>query len=47
MLILDTDHLTEFQRGSSSEAIRLNDRLKNSGEPFCTTIVSVEEMMRG
>jgi tRNA(fMet)-specific endonuclease VapC len=47
MLILDTDHLTEFQRGTSSEAVRLNDRLKNSGEHYCTTIVSVEEVMRG
>jgi len=47
MLILDTDHLTEFQKGNSAAAIRLNDRLKSSGEVYCTTIISVEEIMRG
>lgn len=47
MLILDTDHLTEFQRGNSAAAIQLNERLKNSGEEYCTTIISVEEIMRG
>jgi len=47
MLILDTDHLVEFQRGTSAEAHRLNERLAASGEPFGTTIISVEEVMRG
>jgi len=47
MLILDTDHLTEFQKGTSAEAIRLNDRLIGSGDSFCTTIIFVEEIMRG
>ncbi|MGD9635065.1 MAG: type II toxin-antitoxin system VapC family toxin [Pirellulales bacterium] len=46
MLILDTDYPTEFQKGGPV-AQRLNDRLKNSGEPYSTTIISVEEVMRG
>lgn len=47
MLILDTDHLTEYQKGSSAEARRLKQRLDEAGEPFCTTIITVEEVMRG
>ena len=46
MLILDTDHLTEYQRGSVN-GHRLKRKLDDSGEPFCTTIITVEEMMRG
>ena len=47
MLILDTDHLTEYQRGTSAEALRLKERLDRAGEPFGTTIITVEEVMRG
>jgi tRNA(fMet)-specific endonuclease VapC len=47
MLILDTDHLTEFQKGTSVESRQLNERLRASGDSFCTTIISVEEIMRG
>jgi len=47
MLVLDTDHLTEFQKGTSPEAIRLRGRLAHSAEPYVTTILSVEEIMRG
>lgn len=47
MLILDTDHLVEFQRGTSPEARRLKDRLDSAAEPYATTIVTVEEIMRG
>lgn len=32
MLILDTDHLTEYQKGTSAEAQRLKQRLDSSGE---------------
>ena len=33
MLVLDTDHLTEFQKGTSAEALRLRTRLAQSAEP--------------
>ena len=47
MLILDTDHLVEYQTGVSAGAQRLKQRLDEAGEPFGTTIVTVEEVMRG
>lgn len=47
MLVLDTDHLVEYQKGTSAEARRLKERLDRSDEPFGTTIVTVEEIMRG
>ncbi len=47
MLVLDTDHLAEFQRGTSVEARRLKERLDRATEPYATTIVTVEEIMRG
>lgn len=47
MLILDTDHLVEYQKGTSPEAIRLRDRLQQTNEPFSTSIITVEEVMRG
>lgn len=47
MLILDTDHLAEYQRGTSAEARRLKERLDRATEPFGTTIITVEEVMRG
>jgi tRNA(fMet)-specific endonuclease VapC len=47
MLVLDTDHLTEYQKGTSAEAQRLKDRLSRAAEPFATTIITVEEVMRG
>jgi tRNA(fMet)-specific endonuclease VapC len=47
MLILDTDHLTEYQRGTSPEAHRLKERLDRATEPYGTTIITVEEIMRG
>ncbi len=47
MLILDTDHLTEYQKGTSAGALRLKDRLDQTEERFATTIISVEEVMRG
>ena len=47
MLILDTDHLVEYQRGTSPEAQRLKARLNQAAEPFATTILTVEEVMRG
>jgi tRNA(fMet)-specific endonuclease VapC len=47
MLILDTDHVSEYQLGNSAEARRLSDRLDAVAEPFGTTIITIEEMMRG
>ena len=46
MLILDTDHLGEFDNASAAGA-RLNERLLASGEELAATIVSVEEQLRG
>jgi len=45
--ILDTDHVTEYQKGTSAEAIRLKDRLQNASAAYGTTIITVEEIMRG
>lgn len=47
MLILDTDHVVEYQKGTSISAHRLHQRLHNSPEQFGTTIITVEEIMRG
>jgi tRNA(fMet)-specific endonuclease VapC len=47
MLVLDTDHLTEYQKGTSPEAHRLKQRLDDSAESYATTIITVEEIMRG
>jgi tRNA(fMet)-specific endonuclease VapC len=47
MIVLDTDHLTEFQRGTSAQAQNLRKRIDQSGEDPTTTIVNVEEQMRG
>jgi len=47
MLILDTDHLVEYQKGTSPEAQRLKQRLDQADEPISTTIITVEEVMRG
>ena len=46
MLVLDTDHLGEFENASATGA-RLNERLLASGEELAATIVSVEEQLRG
>ncbi len=47
MLVLDTDHVTEYQRGTSAAAQRLKQRLDSAAEPYATTIITVEENMRG
>lgn len=47
MLVLDTDHLSEYQKGTSSEAHRLKQRLDDLAESYVTTIITVEEIMRG
>jgi len=47
MLVLDTDHLVEYQKGTSAESRRLKERLDAAAEPFGATIITVEEIMRG
>ena len=47
MLLLDTDHLVEYQKGTSPESRRLKERLDHTSETFGTTIITVEEIMRG
>ena len=47
MLVLDSDHLSEYQKGTSPEARRLKQRLDLATEPNGTTIITVEETMRG
>ena len=47
MIVLDTDHLGEFQKGTSVAAQRLRHRLDSTSEMVATTIVSIEEIMRG
>jgi tRNA(fMet)-specific endonuclease VapC len=47
MLVLDTDHLTEFQKGTSPEAHRLKQRLADAADSYATSIITVEEIMRG
>ena len=46
MLILDTDHLSAMasERGASVELLR---RLAKAGQDIATTIISVEEQVRG
>lgn len=46
MLILDTDHLSELDRSSTSGA-SLNQRLEASGDEVATTIITAEEQLRG
>jgi tRNA(fMet)-specific endonuclease VapC len=46
LLVLDTDHLSELQRGSKA-AERLCQRLDSSQLDKAVTIITVEEQMRG
>lgn len=46
MLVLDTDHLSEFDQASNIGA-RLKERLFSTSEELAATIVSVEEQFRG
>jgi tRNA(fMet)-specific endonuclease VapC len=46
MLVLDTDHLVELDRGSSQGAA-LQWKLEDAGDAVATTIISAEEQFRG
>ena len=47
MIILDTDHVVEFVKGTSLPARRLCSRLDATNEEVVTTIITVEEVLRG
>ncbi len=47
MLLLDTDHVVEYQKGTSPTARRLESRLDVAAESVATTIITVEEITRG
>ncbi len=46
MLILDTDHLSEMDRGSAA-GIVLRDRLAQEAKEVFVTVVTAEESLRG
>jgi len=46
VLVLDTKHVSELGYGTPAE-LRLRDRLLASGEDTATTIITVEEQLRG
>jgi tRNA(fMet)-specific endonuclease VapC len=48
MILLDTDHLSVLKYPEGPKCATLTERMRASGEPvFATTIVNVEEQMRG
>ena len=46
MLVLDTNHVSELGYGTPA-GLRLRDRLLNSSEETATTVITVEEQLRG
>jgi len=46
VLVLDTNHVSELGYGTPA-GLRLRDRLLNAGEETATTILTVEEQLRG
>ena len=46
MLVLDTDHLVELDRGSA-EGVALQRKLEDANDEIATTIISAEEQFRG
>ena len=46
MLVLDTNHVSELGYGTPA-GLRLRDQLLASGEETATTIITVEEQLRG
>lgn len=47
MIVLDTDHFVELNKGTSSAAIQLRSRLDTADEQVAVTIITGEEVMRG
>lgn len=46
MVVLDTNHLSALERAGPS-GTRLRDRLSTCGQDLFTTVISVEEQLRG
>lgn len=46
MVVLDTNHLSALERAGPS-GLRLRDRLRTCGQDLFTTVISVEEQLRG
>ncbi|MBI2950288.1 MAG: type II toxin-antitoxin system VapC family toxin [Verrucomicrobia bacterium] len=46
MLVLDTDHFSEFERGTRAGA-ELRERLRVADQAKAVTVVTAEEVMRG
>jgi len=46
LLVLDTDHFSEWERRSQAGS-RLRERLRSSGKEMAVTITTVEEQFRG
>ncbi|HMC66671.1 MAG TPA: type II toxin-antitoxin system VapC family toxin [Gemmataceae bacterium] len=47
MVLLDTDHVSVLRFEQSPRADALRERLQAAAEPLATTVVTVEEQMRG
>jgi tRNA(fMet)-specific endonuclease VapC len=47
MILLDTDHLTELAFPEGRKSGILTARMQTSNEDFATTVVSLEEQLRG
>ena len=47
MMVLDSDHFSEFLKGTSPAALRLRERLEAATERVVVTIITAEELMRG
>ena len=47
MVLLDTDHLSVLAFPDSSKHVLLSNRIQDSEEEFGTTIVCIEELLRG
>jgi tRNA(fMet)-specific endonuclease VapC len=45
--VLDTDHISEFYVWETEAGVRLKARIQESSEPCVTSIITVEETMRG
>lgn len=47
MIILDSDHLSVLKYSESAKGALLASRMRATADEFCTTIITVEEQMRG
>jgi tRNA(fMet)-specific endonuclease VapC len=47
MILLDTDHLSFYSLEIHPQAIALRERLRVATEPVATTVVTLEEVLRG